>query len=247
VLGNDLATSSQADALMDAARGGGDGPKPFVYALRGKRLVWASESNEGRRINEGLVKQLTGGDRLNVRTLHSKPVEFKPTHLLLMITNHKPHINADGSAIWERVLLIPFCQRFVDSPQGGIEHKRDPFLKEKLRAELPGILAWLVMGCMEWQEGGIKPPPAVSAATAEYREDEDTIALFLDEKVTIRENSHVKASELYKAYSDWCKEFNFMAMSLTAFSTRMKGRFKWQHTKTGNYFDGLTLEKQIPF
>lgn len=247
VLGNDLATSSQADALMDAARGGGDGPKPFVYALRGKRLVWASESNEGRRINEGLVKQLTGGDRLNVRTLHSKPVEFKPTHLLLLITNHKPHINADGSAIWERVLLIPFTQQFVDDPRGELQHKRDPYLKQKLKAELPGIVNWLISGCLEWQEIGLKAPKTVQSATADYREDEDTLAIFEEEKLTCGDKREVKASALYKAYSEFCKEFNFAAMSLTAFSTRMKARYKWKKERDGNYFMGVDLAGKIPF
>lgn len=222
-LGADLATSSQADALMDSANG--SGPQPFVFALRGKRLVWASESSEGKRINAGLVKQLTGGDRLNVRTLHSKPVEFTPTHQLFLLTNHKPHISADDQAVWDRVFLVPFSYRFVDNPVAGNERKRDARLREKLRAEAPGILAWLVRGALEWQRIGLQPPAEVLTATAEYRAEEDTVSQFIDEALVIHPDAKVKGNSLYKAYDTWCKDNGIPPMSNTAFGRRMKKRF----------------------
>lgn len=250
VLGNDIATSSQADALMDASRGG-DGPKPFIWSLRGKRLVWASESNEGRRINEGLVKQLTGGDRLNVRTLHSKPVEFLPTHTLLLLTNHKPHINADGSAIWDRVYLIPYTQRFIDQPQAENEHKRDPDLREKLQAELPGILAWLVRGCLEYQTLGLIAPAAIVAATSEYRDEEDTTGMYVQERCILKDGAEVKSSLLYQDYSSWCKENGIQPMSITAFGKWIKKRVKSRRDGDGVYLEGIGLlaliQKKIPF
>lgn len=250
VLGNDIATSSQADALMDASRGG-DGPKPFIWSLRGKRLVWASESNEGRRINEGLVKQLTGGDRLNVRTLHSKPVEFMPTHTLLLLTNHKPHINADGSAIWDRVYLIPYTQRFIDQPQAENEHKRDPDLREKLQAELPGILTWLVRGCLEYQTLGLIAPAAIVAATSEYRDEEDTTGMYVQERCILKDGAEVKSSLLYQDYSSWCKENGIQPMSITAFGKWIKKRVKARRDGDGVYLEGIGLlaliQKKIPF
>lgn len=225
VLGHDLATSSQADALMDTQQVGG-GPQPFVYALRGKRLVWASESNEGRRINAGLVKQLTGGDRLHVRTLHTKPVEFYPSHLLLLLTNNKPHINAADSAIWERVALIPFTMRFLDNPREENERARDKNLIETLRAESAGILAWLVRGCLWWQQAGLNPPAMVQAATSDYRNEEDTTGIFIGEKCIIGAGCSIRAGQLYKAYQDWCHDNGIPAMSNTAFGRLMKRRFK---------------------
>lgn len=249
VLGNDIATSSQADALMDASKGG-DGPKPFIWSLRGKRLVWASESNEGRRINEGLVKQLTGGDRLNVRTLHSKPVEFMPTHTLLLLTNHKPHINADGSAIWDRVYLVPFTQRFIDQPKEPNEHQRDPDLRDKLRGELSGVLTWLVRGCLEYQKIGLLPVASITAATAEYREEEDTTSMFITERCVSREGISVRSSKLYQSYTVWCKESGLQPMSITAFSKWVKRRYKTRRDKIGVLFDGIGLaveENAMPF
>lgn len=241
VLGSDLAISSQADALMDMNKSG-EGPKPFIFNLRGKRLVWASESNEGRRINEGLVKQLTGGDRLNVRTLHSKPVEFLPSHLLLLITNYKPHINADGGAIWRRVFLIPFEQEFIDNPDPNKsnQHKADPYLIETLKQEQSGILAWLVRGCLKWQKEGLNPPEKIMAATQAYRDEEDTTGIFISEKCILKETSETKAGQLYRAYSDWCKENSITPMSLTSFGKLMRNRFPARESH-GIVYTGIGL------
>lgn len=223
VLGAALTTSTQADALMDTGRGDGNAPRPFVYALRGKRLVWASESNEGRRINAGLIKQLTGGDRLNVRTLHSEPIEFDATHKILLLTNNKPHIPADDQAAWDRTVLIPFTQRFVDHPTLDNEHARDPELKAALLAEAPGILAWLVQACLEWQAVGLAIPQTIATATAAYREDEDTIGGFLADCCMVGRDYSARAGDLYAAYRQWAGDG---AMSQTAFGTRLKRRFE---------------------
>lgn len=252
VLGSDLATSSQADALMDANKNG-EGPKPFIYNLRGKRLVWASESNEGRRINEGLVKQLTGGDRLNVRTLHSKPVEFFPSHLLLLMTNHKPHINADGSAIWRRVFLIPFDREFIDNPDPNNhkQSKADPYLIEELKGEQPGILAWLVRGCLEWQRDGLNAPDAITAATQAYREEEDTTGMWIADNCTVKADLETRAGVLYQDYANWCKSNGVMPMSITSFGKTMKRRFPARESH-GWLYAGIGLERieqtiRIPF
>lgn len=240
VLGSDLTTSTQADAIMDIQKSG-DGPRPFVYSLRGKRIVWASESNEGRRINGGLVKQLTGGDRLSVRTLHSKPVEFKPTHLLLLITNHKPHMSADDQAIWDRVLLVPFMTRFVDNPQAKNELQRDKNLQAKLMHEAPGILAWLVKGYLQWQKSGLMIPQSVRAATDNYRDSENTLIQFMADCCISKPEAQTQASALYKAYDTWCKDNNIPAMTGTAFGDRMGRSFERKRTQTGKFYIGIGL------
>jgi putative DNA primase/helicase len=244
VLGNDLAIASQADAVMDIGRSAG-GPQPFVYALRGKRLVWASESNEGRRINAGLVKLLTGGGRLNVRTLHSKPVEFLPSHLLMLLTNHRPHMPADDQAIWDRVVLIPFSVRFVDQPQKSNEFQRDADLKNKLKTEAPGILAWLVRGCLSWQKDGLASPEIVRTATQEYRSEEDTLGQFLEDCCTIYPDAKVRSGEVYEAYKKWCGESGIKnAMTLTAFGKRMKLRFE-SKVSGGKWYLGVGLSTDL--
>lgn len=238
VLGSSLAMSSQADALMD--KSGGDAPQPFVYAMRGKRLVWASESNEGRRINAGLVKSLTGGDTVNVRTLHTKPVAFKPSWLLLLLTNHKPHMPADDQAIWDRVYLIPFNLRFVDDPKANNERKKDACIKDKLLTEAAGILAWLVRGCLEWQQSGLKPPASVQAATEEYRTEEDTLGLFIADECIESPDVKAKSATLYEQYKIWCGKCNIPAMSLTAFGKRLARKYE-RIESHGIYYLGIGL------
>lgn len=240
VLGPEITSPSNSEALMAKSQPG-SGPQPFLYDLRGKRLVWASESGEGRRIDEGLVKQLTGGDRLKVRTLYTEAVEFDPTHLIMLLTNHKPHINADGRAIWRRVVLIPFEEAFVENPTKEHEHKQDPFLKEKLLKEAPGILAWLVQGCLDWQERRLQPPDEVIAATAAYREEEDVIGHFLAERCVVRPFALTKSSILYSAYSTWAKDGGMTPMSLMAFGQRIRKRFPARESH-GIWYDGLAIQ-----
>lgn len=238
-LGKELAISSQADTLMDTNRDG-SGPRPFVYALRGKRLVWTSESNEGRRINAGLVKQLTGGDTLTVRTLHSKPVTFSPSHLILLLTNNKPHIPADDQAVWDRVCLLPFNVRFVDEPTQPNERKQEKGLTQVLRNEAPGILAWLVRGCLEWQRQGLNPPAIVKQATSDYRDEEDTIAQFIAECCVTQAGLKVRAGELYKAFAEWCKGNGIPPMNNTAFGRRMTKRYE-KAQSAGIWYLGIGL------
>ena len=225
VLGKDLATSTQADTLMDTKKTG-EGPQPFVYELRGKRLVWATESNEGRRINAGLAKQLTGGDRLHVRTLNAKPVMFMPTHLVMLLTNHRPHIPTDDQAIWDRVAPIPFEVRFVANPKGNNELIIDKHLKKKLFQEAPGILAWLVQGCLGWQKEGLNPPDAVNKATEAYREEEDLLIQFIQETCVIHQEAKIKASSFYQLYRTWCKDNGMTEMTSTTFGRRMGKKFE---------------------
>lgn len=242
LLGSDYAMTADADTLMDTKKTG-DGPKPFVYALRGKRLACTKESNEGVHINAGLVKQLTGGDTLTVRDMYSRPVTFTPTHLVLLSTNNKPHMSAEDTALWDRVILIPYDQRFVDNPDPlkPNEHKQDKLLKQKLLSEKSGILAWLVRGCLEWQKTGLGIPVKLKDATKQYRDDEDSLKNFIDECCLINNpNFYILAGDLYKEYKQWSFDNGISPMSNTAFGLRMKKRY--QANKCGKItYTGITL------
>lgn len=225
VFGGELSHTTQADALMDFKRDGSSA-QPFVYALRGRRLVWATESKENQRINAGLIKQLTGGDSITTRTLHSKPVTFNPTHKVFLLTNHKPGMSAEDQALWDRVLLIPFVNRFVDEPKRAGEYKRDPRLLETLQDEASGILAWLVRGCLQWQAEGLNPPAQVIAATEEYRTEEDTIADFIEECLHVGESAKGTVTQLYKRYKTWAQEAGQdHPLGRKTFSRRLARRF----------------------
>lgn len=176
-----------------------------------KRLVAATETEEGARLNASLVKRLTGGDTITARFMRKDFFEFLPSHKLLVSTNDRPQILNGGHGMWRRVALIPFLVRFWKPELGeiGPEHLRaDKLLPEKLKAELPGILAWSVRGCLEWQRIGLNPPDEIKVATSQYREQQNTIGAFLLEKCETTNAAGVELSlrELYAVYCRYAEE-----------------------------------------
>ncbi len=188
-----------------------------VAALKGHRFVSCSEVEKGRRLAESKVKQLTGRDTITARFLFCEPFSFRPEFKLWMSTNNKPEIVGTDDAIWDRIRLVPFTRRF----DGKAE---DPTLPGKLRAELPGVLAWAARGCFEWQRSGLGEPDAVRAATAEYREEMDTLAAFLSEHCVTHPNARTKFSDLYDAYVSWCAGEHENAETKRAFGSRLTER-----------------------
>lgn len=207
-----LAAPVQSEMLLEQGKRSAAGPSPDIMSLRGMRLTFASETDEGQRFSSSRVKWLSGGDMLTGRYPHDKRnVCFSPTHLLVLLTNNKPRANPDDFAFWERLRLVKFPLSFVDrEPQTPNERPMDKGLKDALMAELPGVLAWLVRGCLLWQKaGGLSDPEKVRDATAEYRRAEDLLADFIEEccvKVPSGEDPRsvrTRATELFDAYSLW--------------------------------------------
>lgn len=177
-----------------------------IADLLGRRLVIASETEDGATFKMQLVKRLTGDATLKGRRMRQDFFEFRRTHKTVLVTNNRPRVKEDSEAVWRRLHLVPF--NVVIPPD-----ERDPHLLEKLRAEAPGILAWLVRGCLECRRDGLRPPDAVKAATAEYRGDEDAVGRFLEECFVLDEpdtpldaRSSVAWKDLAALYSQWCTE-----------------------------------------
>jgi putative DNA primase/helicase len=164
--------------------------------LRGARFVVATEVAEDGRLDEVMVKQVTGGDMVTARFLHKEFFQFRPECKIFLVTNHKPEIRGSDEGIWRRVMLIPFEVRIQ-------EEDRDKHLPEKLRKELPGILAWAVRGCLAWQKDGLAPPEKVRAATADYRAESDWMSAFLEEKCVRKDGAETQAGKLYGAFGTW--------------------------------------------
>jgi putative DNA primase/helicase len=164
--------------------------------LCGKRLVIASETEEGAKLRIQLVKRLTGNAVIKGRFMRQDYFEFPRTHKLILVTNNKPIIRETTNAVWRRVRLIPFT---VTIPRD----QQDPKLLEKLRAEWPGILAWAVRGCLDWQRNGMQTPDDVMVATEEYRVEQDPLREYLADRCILGEQAYVVRTEIYPDYQGW--------------------------------------------
>lgn len=212
-----------------------EGPRNDVARLAGARMVRTSEVGEGKRFNEALVKALTGSETISARFLYSEAFEFVPTFKLWFAANHKPVIRGQDHAIWRRVRLVPFDVQFDGA-------RRDQRMKEKLLAELPGILAWAVAGALAWRRDGLQAPADVVAATEEYRRDSDVIGAFLEDCCDVGRGLEIEASVLYKAYRQWAKDGGEHELSQTAFGRRLEERGFGVRKSGVKYRVGLRLQ-----
>ena len=165
--------------------------------LRGVRFATCQETDDGRRLDVAAVKRLTGGDTIRARKMRQDFIEFTPSHLPFLITNHLPKVPADDPALWARLLVIPFDQSFLG--------REDRTLEDRLCAELPAVLAWAVAGWEDYRERGrLDPPAAVSHATSTYRISNDSIAQFIDDRCLLNPHMHVVSTDLWNAWEAWC-------------------------------------------
>lgn len=209
---------------------------PDIAKLNGARLVTTTEPNEGVRMDEGLVKQLTGGDKVSARFLYEDEFEFTPQFKLWMATNHKPIIRGTDDGIWRRLAIIPFD---VQIP----ENKVDKRLTHKLRRELKAILNWAVEGYLMWRESGLQEPQSIKDQRKVYRGEMDVIEAFLDECCTRDPHKKAKAKDLFQTYREWARENGQYMMSSTKFGREMGNKFTKLHSN-GIYYTGVSLVEE---
>ena len=188
-----------------------------LAGLRGARLVTAVETEEGRRWAESKIKALTGGDRISARFMRQDFFEFTPQFKLLIAGNHKPGLRSVDEGIRRRLYLIPFT---ITIPAA----ERDPDLPEKLRAERPGILHWMLDGCLQWQQQGLSPPSIVTAATAAYLEAEDAMAAWIADCCELDPNHWEKRTALWTDWSGWAQKAGEYVGSQKRFIERLEVR-----------------------
>lgn len=188
-------------SLLTASNNGRE-PSHEIARLQGARLVIGSETEEGARLAESRVKDITGGDTLTGRFLYAEAFDFRPCLKLWMFGNHRPTISGTDEGIWRRMRLIPFT---VHIP----EAERDPHLPDVLRGELPGILQWALAGTRQWLERGLDAPSIVMAASEEYRREEDTLGDFLQDELQEAPGASVRAGEMFARYRAWCERVGY--------------------------------------
>lgn len=228
----DYAATAKIESLTGQSKRGGADATPDLIPLMGARMVRASEPEQGERLKEGTIKELTGGEPILVRALHSDFVEVKPDFKLFISGNHKPEIRGTDDGIWRRVLLIPFD---VQIPEG----ERDPDLGKKLFLEAPGILNWMIEGLLDYLEGGLQIPKQVQDATREYREESDPVGVFLDAccSVSGEATAFTRSSSLTDAFNFWLTERGETQWTGRTFQLRLKDKAeRWRDPRTGNTF-----------
>lgn len=191
-----------------------------------------SETEDNTALAESLVKSLVSGDSMAVRNLYAAPVEFQPNFKLVMAGNHKPIIRGNDHGLWRRVRLVPFNRTF--SPE-----ERDTRLLDKLKAETPHILAWMVAGCIRWQKKGLSDTPeTIRQATDAYQVDQDLTGAWLSECTVSSVQGETSSSDLYANYRAWSIDNGLRPASSTALGRRLSER---------GYPDGKVSGRRVRF
>lgn len=207
-----------------------------VARLRGSRFVAAVETDEGKRLAESLIKELTGGDVITTRFLYGEFFEFTPCFKIWLACNHKPVIRGSDMAIWRRLKLIPFS---VTIPQ----EEWDLELSEKLAKEKPGILNWALAGCLAWQREGIDDPPEVLAATSGYRKEMDLLGSWIEECCICLASVSARSGLLYENFETWCKDNGEWVMSARMFGMKLAERgYDKIPRSAGAFYVGIALK-----
>ena len=212
-----------------------DGPGNEIAALVGARLVTAVEADDGRRLSEALVKQLTGGDAVTARFLFQEFFTFVPTFKLWLAVNYLPPVRGSDNAIWRRIRVIPFSRTFSEADQ-------DRELAARLREESAGILMWAVSGCLAWQSVGLGSPAAVVASTDAYRSEMDVVGAFMRERCQICAGATIAKAALYDAFVCWCSTSNEQPLSKKDFGARVaRLGFMEDRTKSARSWRGIIV------
>ncbi|MCH8909463.1 MAG: hypothetical protein IH867_01865 [Chloroflexi bacterium] len=188
-----------------------------IARMKGARFISASEPNQGRNLDESLMKQLTGGDRITARYLHREFFEFDPTRKLWLVANHMPGIEGTDDGIWRRIVVLPFSVTIPES-------ERDTKLLGKLVAESSGILNWAIQGCLDWQRNGLVVPDIVRGAIGGYRAEMDSMQRFIVEMCETDPKAEVLVSDLYSAYHSWAEAESLRPKTTKQFATSLKAK-----------------------
>ena len=228
---------AQASSKILVAKHEG-GPSNELFVLIGKRFVVAAETGETHRLDEELIKQLTGGDRISINPKYMSQMEFTPTWKTWFSTNHEPVIVGTDTAIWSRIVKIPFSVTLTG-------RECDPKLKPLLfnsREERSGILNWALEGVEMWKSGGLKLSREIMDATKYYRATQDLTGQFLDECCKIHPNLMVKKTKLYDEYFAFCGRLHEKPLPRGGFGHGMHTRgFRDTRDTRNRYWVGLSI------
>src|SRR5699024_9102861 len=192
----DYAFTATNDLLVTGRHGGKTaGELAAQMVLRGARFAVMSELDKNDKMNESLMKSLTGGDEITAKLMGQNFVSFMPSHSFFLQTNDLPAMDANAKAAWARVRVVPFDVSF--------EGREDHSLEERLETELAGVLSWAVEGLRQYQQNGLDEPDAVKASTDAYRSDNDALSRFIDDQCVLNPAASVTTAKITEMYNQW--------------------------------------------
>lgn len=229
----------------DGRSGSAGGPREDLLRLKGARFVYVSEPDEQGELKEGSVKSMTGGDAAVARGVHGKDtVEFDPTWVAFMPTNHKPIVKGSDHGIWRRLVLLPFLRNFDDEP-----NVKDENLKQKLKGEMEGVFAWIVEGAQAYLAQGLAQPPAVRAARDQYRSQMDLLSEWMDECCITSPECGETIKNLWLSWESWARERGMLhyIKSSVALGRRLDQRFPSVRDSSGaaRLRQGIALKRGV--
>jgi putative DNA primase/helicase len=204
--------------------------------LAGVRMVTAIEANFNRHLDEAKLKSITGGEPITARFMRQNFFEFTPTFKLWLVANDMPRVRGTDTAFWRRVRVIPFEVKIPAS-------EKDLALPTKLRQEFPGILAWAVRGCKEWQANGLTEPPAVTQASGRWLAAADHLKMFVEEFLIEDPKNRLASSMLYNQYTLWCRKNGEQPLTIQKLNASLRDSHNFTHkqSKRGSEWVGIKL------
>ncbi len=238
VLGN-YSGGMSADALTVGCK---RNVKPEMAELKGKRLIIAAELEEGMRLNTATVKQLCSTDDIAAEKKYKDPFRYSPTHMLVLYTNHLPKVGACDEGTWRRLIVIPFNAKIKGNKD--IKNYSD-YLYENAGG---AVLSWIVQGAKKAIDGGltVKEPKCVVDAIAKYRESNDWLSIFIDDRCEVDPSYTQKSGELYLEYRNYCQRNGEYTRSTTDFYTGLESAgYEKRKNRNGAMVFGLRLKSDF--
>ena len=233
------ATTIQIETLLFKPTNGGAQASPDLARLSGARWVKTSEPSEGQKFNEGLIKQITGEDKISARFLYGSIFEFMPKFKIWIMANNRIIIRGRDDGIWRRMRIIEFNRKFSEAEQ-------DKDLKYKLQKEYSGILNWLIEGAYRYYSQGMKTPSKVGVATNDYKKEMDVLSQFLEDEIvfTKNEKDKISATRLFEKYASWAQRSKEYVMSKTKFGIEASKKLVKKRNASNNFYVGIKLKEE---
>ena len=213
--------------------------KPEMAELKGKRLIISAELEEGSRLNTATIKQLCATDEIEAEKKYKDPFKFKPTHTMVLYTNHLPRVGAADDGTWRRLIVVPFNAKITGD--SDILNYAD-YLVENAG---PAIMSWIIEGAKDAIDANFKinPPQVVRDAIKAYRDGNDWLAHFIEECCETDKTYEGKSSELYQEYRAFCQRTGEYTRSTSDFSAMLESAgFERRKHRDGYYYHGLRLK-----